>query len=153
MVLEAINKKTGETIALKIITQENSKQMFKVTNESMEQQVLQNLTHHNIIVFKRILFSISHVFIEMEKINGGTLEKFITKRVPKLKPNMRRLSMCLDEESSTSDTSPGLKLREPVVEEEVAASIMKDICNGLSQIHKQNYIHRDLKPENILIAD
>ena len=30
---------------------------------------------------------------------------------------------------------------------------MKDICKGLSQIHKQNYIHRDLKPENILIAE
>jgi serine/threonine protein kinase len=107
--------------------------MFKVSNESMEQQVLQNLTHKNIIVFKRILFSISHVFIEMEKINGGTLEKFITSRVPKLKLGTRRRSMIYEEEGSTSEPK---KLIEPVVSEEVAASIMKDICNGLSQIHK-----------------
>jgi serine/threonine protein kinase len=51
-----------------------------MNDESMEQQVLQSLKHENIIVFKRILFSISHIFIEMEKITGGTLEAFITTR-------------------------------------------------------------------------
>ena len=38
-----------------------------------------------------------------------------------------------------------------VLSEELAASVTKDICNGLFQIHKKNFIHRDLKPENILI--
>lgn len=33
----------------------------------------------------------------------------------------------------------------------MVAKIIKDICKGLSLIHKQNYIHRDLKPENILL--
>lgn len=28
---------------------------------------------------------------------------------------------------------------------------MSDICNGINQIHKNDYIHRDLKPENILM--
>jgi len=37
------------------------------------------------------------------------------------------------------------------VDEEIAASVTRDILNGLSQIHKKNYIHRDLKPENILL--
>lgn len=45
----------------------------------MEQQVLQDLQHENIIVFKRIIQSLDHVFIEMEKLNGGTLEDFIAK--------------------------------------------------------------------------
>ena len=38
-----------------------------------------------------------------------------------------------------------------VLSEELASKITKDICNGLFQIHKKNFIHRDLKPENILI--
>jgi len=54
--------------------------MFRVGPETMEQQVLQDLTHENIIIFKRILFSNEHVFIEMEKVNGGTLESFIKGR-------------------------------------------------------------------------
>ena len=40
-----------------------------------------------------------------------------------------------------------------MLNEEVAASIAKDICNGLFLIHKKNFIHRDLKPENILIDE
>lgn len=37
------------------------------------------------------------------------------------------------------------------MDEEIAAQIIRDICLGLSHIHKKNYIHRDLKPENILL--
>jgi len=78
VVLEAMNQHTKEIIAVKIISQENSKTLFQT--ELMEQQVLQELQHRNIITFKRILYSHHHVFIEMEKINGGTLESFIKAR-------------------------------------------------------------------------
>ena len=53
---------------------------------------------------------------------------------------------------SSPDNSPALLVPKPLVlSEELASSITKDICNGLFQIHKKNFIHRDLKPENILI--
>lgn len=52
---------------------------------------------------------------------------------------------------SSPDSSPGLLQKPLVLSEEVASSITRDICNGLFQIHKKNFIHRDLKPENILI--
>ena len=53
---------------------------------------------------------------------------------------------------SSPDNSPALLVAKPLVlSEELASSITKDICNGLFQIHKKNFIHRDLKPENILI--
>lgn len=77
VVLETYNKRTHEINALKILTQENSKQMFRLDDKSMEEQVLSNLVHSNIIVFKGMLKSSEHVFIEMEKVNGGTLEAFI----------------------------------------------------------------------------
>jgi len=64
-------------VALKIVTKKNSKQMIRIGPESMEQQVHQDLEHTNIIAFYRILFSTDHVFIEMERVNGGTLDSFI----------------------------------------------------------------------------
>jgi len=51
--------------------------MFRVGEDTMEQQVLKDMQHKNIIVFKRILRSNFHVFIEMEKVDGGTLESYI----------------------------------------------------------------------------
>jgi serine/threonine protein kinase len=37
------------------------------------------------------------------------------------------------------------------LDEDIVASIMKDIFSGLCLIHEKNFIHRDLKPDNILI--
>ena len=52
--------------------------------------------------------------------------------------------------SSSISPMPNVK-RSLIIEEEIAAKIIKDICNGISSIHKNDYIHRDLKPENILL--
>lgn len=54
VVLEVVNLRTDEVSALKILLKENSKQIFKVGDETMEQQVLQDISHENIIFFKRI---------------------------------------------------------------------------------------------------
>jgi serine/threonine protein kinase len=74
----------------------------------------------------------------MEKINGGTLESFI-----KFNKKQNKLQK--------KQSPEGKKCT--VLHEEIAASIAKDICNGLFMIHKKNFIHRDLKPENILIHE
>lgn len=53
------------------------------------------------------------------------------------------------------DVSPCIHpdAKPPVMDEEIASSICRDICEGLNQIHKKNFIHRDLKPDNILIHE
>ena len=76
----------------------------------MEQQVLQDISHENIIFFKRILFSIDHIFIEMEKCNSGTLESFINLRKKTQKSMSSRVLtvsklMEKHEESSPSEQS------------------------------------------------
>ena len=78
IVLEVLNRTTNEIVALKIITQDTSKNLFQP--QLIEAEVLNELDHKNIIIFKRILYSDFHVFIEMEKVNGGTLESFIKKK-------------------------------------------------------------------------
>ena len=79
IVLEITNLKTGEVNALKVLLKEDSKQMLKLNDETVEEQVLMDLHHENIIYFKQVLCSIDHVFIEMERCNGGTLESFINR--------------------------------------------------------------------------
>jgi len=58
----------------------------------------------------------------MEKLNGGSLNKFIYRR--------KILNL-------------------PILENETSI-IMKQIFEALYFIHVKNYMHRDLKPENIL---
>lgn len=74
----------------------------------------------------QILDTIDYAFIEMEKMNGGTLQDLI-------------------DNAKKQDESNN------VVDEETTAFIMKDILAGLCKIHERNFIHRDLKPENILM--
>ena len=101
----------------------------------------------------------------MEKVNGGTLESFIKKRRTKsnnsikMKTEQRKIESNemikngLKQESQSVEQSPKPMLKPTVIPENLAATITRDICNGLFQIHKKNFIHRDLKPENILINE
>jgi eukaryotic-like serine/threonine-protein kinase len=42
--------------------------------------------------------------------------------------------------------------REGALPEELALSIMAQVCDGLHRAHKQGLIHRDVKPDNILVT-
>ena len=97
----------------------------------------------------------------MEKINGGTLESFIRNRKQALneksgskKLGIKKVDSMLSSGTSSEQSPTVVPSPKPlVICEETASSITKDICNGLNQIHKKNFIHRDMKPENILIQD
>ena len=40
-----------------------------------------------------------------------------------------------------------------LIDEQLLNNIIKQICNGVKEIHKLNIIHRDLKPENIFFDE
>ena len=44
-----------------------------------------------------------------------------------------------------------LMQQKPKMEDAEASLLIKDICQGLSELHKYGIIHRDLKPENIVL--
>lgn len=93
--------------------------------------------HENIIDFKGILFSIDHIFIEMEKCNAGTLDSFINKKKKLQKCMSSRVMQVSNLFKQSSDEnkkieSPGIIKRGLIIREEVAAKIIKDICNGIA---------------------
>jgi serine/threonine protein kinase len=82
VVLEACNLKTGEIVALKI-SRHDDLHLGILAVDIMEEQVRLQSHHPNLTKLKNILYSQTHVFIEMEKVNGGTLESFIDKQKAK----------------------------------------------------------------------
>lgn len=64
----------------------------------------------------------------MEKCNGGTLEAFIQ--------GYKRKGLILEstheEFANSPENSPVLRQKQTLMDEALAASIVKDICNGLS---------------------
>jgi serine/threonine protein kinase len=64
----------------------------------------------------------------------------------------RKEDIILGSNPSSSSISPVPPLKRGlIIDEDIAAKIILDICNGIYSIHKNDYIHRDLKPENILL--
>lgn len=45
-----------------------------------------------------------------------------------------------------------LKEKDDFLEDELIKKIIKSSLEGLSYIHKKNYIHRDIKPSNLMIS-
>ncbi|KRX07303.1 Protein kinase-like domain [Pseudocohnilembus persalinus] len=101
--------------------------VIKRTNNyyDIEAQILQDLSHPNIIRFRRVCETKKLVYIVMEYLQGGTLKDLIENR----KANQQPFT---EEESST---------------------LMKNILNAVFYMHENSVIHRDLKPENILFGD
>ncbi|TNV74370.1 hypothetical protein FGO68_gene5560 [Halteria grandinella] len=76
VVLEVTNLISKENSALKIICKRDQS-VYNVLIKELD--ILRELSHPNIVRFKQILHSPDFAFIEMEKMNGGTLQELLNK--------------------------------------------------------------------------
>ncbi|CAD8165543.1 unnamed protein product [Paramecium octaurelia] len=122
LVVKAFNNHSKVLVAVKIISKATIKKF-----ETLEQEaaIFSQLNHENIVKFYDIKRTDTKILIEMEIINGGSLQKLMD---TKLKHNQ------------------WFEVKEIKL-------IIQGILGALSYIHDNHFVHRDLKPDNILIGE
>ncbi|CAD8068869.1 unnamed protein product [Paramecium sonneborni] len=122
IVVKAVNNNTKELVAVKIISKATIKRF-----EALEQEaaIFSQLNHQNIVKFYDIKRTDTKILIEMEIVNGGSLQKLMDSK----------------------------KKQNQWFEEKEIKQIIQGILRALSYIHDNHFVHRDLKPDNILIGE
>ena len=124
LVVNVIQIKTGQKMAVKIINKKNVNDNCNFDYLNNEVRILNSLDNPRIMKIYDILDNHHYFFIFMELIEGGNLKDLIIKRYIDNNVYLFRDSEC--------------------------SQIMKGILEALNYLHKKNIIHRDIKPENIL---
>ncbi|CAD8064900.1 unnamed protein product [Paramecium primaurelia] len=121
LVVKAVNNITKTQVAVKIISKSTIKRF-----EALEQEaaIFSQLNHQNIVKFYDIKRTDTKILIEMEIINGGSLQKLMDFK----------------------------KKQNSWFEVKEIKQIIYGILSALSYIHENHFVHRDLKPDNILIG-
>ena len=127
LVVNVIQIKTGQKMAVKIINKNNGSYNNDADYLNKEVNILNSLDNPRIMKIYDILDNRHYFFIFMELIEGGNLKDLIIKRYLDNNIYLFRDSEC--------------------------AQIMKGILEALNYLHKKNIIHRDIKPENILFKN
>ena len=124
IVKSAINKKTKQKVAVKII-EKKSTSSTHLNKLKQEVTILKQLQHPNIIQYITSMETISKLYIITELISGGTLQTYI------------------DSLLKTKQVIPQDKIRE----------IIYHLLKAVHYIHKKDICHHDIKPENIMFVN
>ena len=75
-VVHAIDRSTGEEIAVKVIEKKTVKQ-GRIAELKKEAEILESLNHPNIVKFIHLKETDKRIFLAMELVTGGSLQQFI----------------------------------------------------------------------------
>ena len=123
-VIQVKSKSNNKYYAIKeIIIKDEMKD--KIKDIQKEVDILSKFNCNNIVKYYDSVKINDKFYIVMEYCDGQNLKDFINK---KIKNN-------------------------ELIEEKILYKIIKQICEGIKEIHNKNIIHRDIKPENIFMND
>ena len=123
-VIQVKNKSDNKYYAIKeIIIRDEMKD--KIKDIQKEADILSKFNCNNIVKYYDSVKINDKFYIVMEYCDGQNLKDFINK---KIKNN-------------------------ELIEENILYKIIKQICEGIKEIHNKNIIHRDIKLENIFMND
>lgn len=129
-VFKAMDKLTNEIVALKKVRLEHEREGFPIT-AIREIKILRQLNHKNII-------NMTEIITDKDEPDNKT-EK------------TEKSSFYLVFEYMNHDLKGLLDSEMMDFSEQVNASIMKQLLEGLNYCHNKNFLHRDIKCSNILM--
>ncbi|MEC9091778.1 MAG: protein kinase [Planctomycetota bacterium] len=124
IVFEAVEKKTGRHVALKMIRAnlvsrlDQESQRVALDRFQTEAKAVANIDHPNIVTLFQIAQYEETPFIAMQLVNGENL---------------------------------ATKIKQSTLDGKTAAAYMKKVAEAIETTHAQGIVHRDLKPQNILL--
>ncbi|CAG8561781.1 23885_t:CDS:2 [Cetraspora pellucida] len=123
IVKECMDKETGESYALKIISKKVIKSMTQGKEDMLttELDILKKIQHENLVKLRDLYETKDGVYIVTDLARGGEL-----------------FNQLLLKGSYT---------------EKDAASLVQQMLKGVEYLHEHGIVHRDLKPENLLFKD
>ena len=132
-VSKAINKETGDIVAIKKIKKKIH--CWDGCTALREIHSLRQISHPNVVkITELIRESNSHVYLVFEYMDDGNLYEYMK----------RSLSECKDK----GVRGGGGQMMIDVCN---IRNIIKQILHALEYMHSKGYFHRDIKPENILL--
>lgn len=123
----ATNSKTGEEVAIKIITRfdknEKSSESYKKKEQRVYREAIISLlvSHPFIVPLKKFYYNEFYFLMVFERIKGGELLNVVSKDGP--------------------------------LPEERARKYFKQILSAIEYLHSNSIVHRDLKIENVLVDE
>lgn len=122
------NKILNSKVAIKTIKKQNLKTKQDQELIKVEIDIMKLCTHPNVNRMFEHFENSEYIFIVMEYIQGGDLNKYVRNYYKGSKNNR-------------------------LLPEDRVAELMKQLAEGLKYLHSYGIIHRDIKPDNIMMTD
>lgn len=123
LVRQAVNRETGENVAIKIIDKAKITGSLEMAVER-EIEILKKLRHPNIVTLHDIFIDEKHYYLVMDFVpHGDLMDYLISQQTP----------------------------QQPGIPEQMSRDIVKQVLEAVAYVHSMGISHRDLKPDNILI--
>jgi serine/threonine protein kinase/tetratricopeptide (TPR) repeat protein len=148
VVYEALDRESGERVALKTLKTPSAQSLYQLKNEF---RGLQDLQHRNLCGLGELLEEKGQWFFTMELVEGVDFLAYVRGRDSGASPEDTTEVLGADELSlgtprkADSSSIPGFsegRLRRALVQ----------LAQGLGELHRSGKVHRDIKPSNIIVT-
>ena len=155
VVYEALDRDTGEHVALKTLRSDHPEALYRLKREF---RALADVRHDNLVRLHDLVAD-PQWFITMELVDGLD---FLT-AVADAPASVTRTRSAIDSLGRTIQVNPGSLAtftghpvvpahRGPIAHEQRLRRALRQLVEGVVALHRRGMLHRDLKPSNVLVS-
>lgn len=129
IVYEAFDRERATPVALKVLRHGQGTSLYRFKREF---RALADISHRNLVTLDELFTDGRHWFFTMELIQGETFVSYV-----------RRSTLPAD------DVTQSVPRR---FDEERLRSVVPQLVDALTTLHRRGIVHRDIKPSNVLVT-